>query len=367
MAKAPKITLKTKSHDAIKRYYGYEHKFRTAANFYHVLLNFSDMMDKSLLLYKSIEDVSPRWIFHGHWDSDWDLIPSAFRPEECKKFQTTPQLYSKTDLDIPHPEWEIEEKLEEKIQKERKEKIESELKYQIKKEYFLLRQFMEIANPLGIECSHDSSIYDYEEKIQKDIIKEIKKWPYNEILPLMALARHHGLPTRFLDFTYNPLFAAFFAASNPFFEEYLKEETDEKKIKKTSEDKKKKKKKNEDLCIWVVDERRTTKPIGRTHDNPWQKVPVFGNRSSNIFAQEGLLILDPKANKRFTDYGAWQDLTYTTDGDECFLKLTLPQSECKELLRLLWKNNITPARIMPNLDKVTQTVAYSLWLWENPR
>ena len=223
MAKSAKRTPKIESPDPIKRYYGYEHKFRTAESFHNALLNFSDTMAKGLLSYEPVGDVLPRWIFRGHWDSTWDLLPSAFRPEEVEKFQAKPQ--SKMDLDSPIPEWEIEEKLEKEIQQEEKEKVEEILKYQVRTEYFLLRQFMEIANPLGIECSHTSSVYDYEDKIHK----ELEKWPYNEILPLMALARHHGLPTRLMDFTYNPLFAAFFAASNPFFEEYFKKKTNEDK------------------------------------------------------------------------------------------------------------------------------------------
>ncbi len=320
MVKVDKIKVEVESPKIFKRKYGYEYRFKTAEGFYYTLLNFNDMMAKGLLRYEPESHLSTRWIFRGHWKSNWRLLPNAFRNKWYRKFRAQPIGYFTMLTNL----W--------RGYKKNKTIDESQYRIipQINTEYYLLRRFIDTANDLGINCNYIDSSHD-------NYTKNPKEWPNNNIWPAMALAQHHRFPTRLLDFTYNPLLAAFFAAFHPF----------EKKLAKKLWSKY--------LCVWAIDE-------GNISRNSLKKIPLPINRSSNIFAQEGVLILDPNANERFIkNKGKWQDLIAVKKKGS-FIKITLPQKQCKELLRRLLQDNITPARLMPNLDSVTQTLEYVEWL-----
>ena len=94
------------------------------------------------------------------------------------------------------------------------------------REFSAVRSFYSLANQQGLSLPTDSAVL-HSELISKvvglDNLDSVlrfygqrDKWPQAELLPTIALAQHYGIPTRILDWTLDPLVAAFFAARNAF-------------------------------------------------------------------------------------------------------------------------------------------------------
>jgi len=126
-----------------------------------------------------VSNLNNRWGFRGQPDCNYRLIPKAFRSNI--KLPTGP-FY------ITPPE---------------------EPSKQGAAETNTIRKFVEYALKNGLEIPDET--YDFIFPNYQHPKIPYEDWPQPEYLNILALAQHHGIPTRLLDFTNNPLIAAFFA------------------------------------------------------------------------------------------------------------------------------------------------------------
>lgn len=205
--------------------------------------------------------------------------------------------------------------------------------HQVFFEWVLLKHFAESCDSIGLPIPNDSTNFRLEHLSQVDdiYIKRPAKWPAPDLLPLMAMAQHHGVPTRLLDWTYRPYVAAYFAASSALAN---CENWD-----------------SENICIWALD---------RAKVKHFEYVRIFsaaGTISRNLVAQSGLFTVhqhDAMRGQRF-HVEALED-EFGELPDTPLLKMTLPAFEAVKLYELCHTAGFSGSTIYPGPDGAGKSV-----------
>lgn len=294
-------------------------KFKTAKKFIQYILEddyftINDYRD-------TCSSTTSTYIFRGQPNSEMKLTPSVFRSNNTFDDHSL-QAPNKGDRNY--------------------------LGRHLKAEEYSVFKFLEYADSVGIESPIDYSTSDIHSKLLTSELNNKNHVEFNNTFPdpklhsAFAFAQHYGVPTRLLDWSESPFIAAYFAA-----QEHVLSPND---------------KLGEYFSIFCLS---TQLVNNRNCEN---LCLVKAPRASNHFlqAQRGIFTLNLDANNYYKTNGCWPSIEdnvsdimkVTSFSKRPLIKLSLPSTEAINLLRILYKMNITKLTLMPSLANAALDFQY---------
>ncbi|RFU46976.1 FRG domain-containing protein [Paraburkholderia sp. DHOC27] len=249
-------------------------------------------------------DPAYTYLYRGHRDSEWKLSPLAYRKDVIEKYKT-----GMMQALVDHPD-------------------------QTFFEFSLLQGYIYYCDQRGLPVPGDSPSFREFFTLPRVMNThgiDNSAWPLDSVLPLMAAAQHHGIPTRLLDWSHNAMVASYFAAAGAI-------------TKATSKDRGGKFAVYGFACNMHMT------------NGPYRYVHVPGSTSPNIPAQSGCFLLVSNSGRRGEKFTPDVCLEDRLMGAERLKKITLPVVLAGELLMRLYKFGVSAGSIYPGYDGAAKAV-----------